>query len=226
MKTKISFFTVFVLSVFFSVIYFGCSGPSEILKAPELYRSPALDFTKVSKVAIMPINNYGNKLIGVANSFADGYYSNLKQSQNAWTVLHPQELLQKINQEGLGRGYQNYIADLNTFVSIGGATPLFTKETQNFFNTIMKDFDIQALLFSSYSYKERIVEKSLLGVILKKTYLELTVYTALYNIPSKRVWWVARIKVSQDASDPINELVDKATRSFSENFGKGRLRQL
>ena len=226
MKTK--FVVLFVSISALMIVLSACaaSNLSEIAKPQELYRSPQLDFTKVEKCGVIPVNNYGTEVPEVTDLLANGLYNDLKQSQKAWEVVSAEDILRKINDLGIARGYQNYIADLNTFATAGGATPLFTSETQKFFEDLKKKMGIEALLFTSYNYNEQESFKDFLGLKIKNTARIVTVYTAIYDISSKRTWWVARISMQQDVSEPIQNLVNSITLAFSQNFGKGTLRQL
>ena len=224
MKIKIMILVLFITTLFVTAC--APSGMSEIAKPQELYRSPALDFTKVEKCGVIPVNNYGTEVSEISELLTNSLYNNLKLSQKAWEVISADDILRKINESGMARGYQNYIADLNTFANAGGATPLFTSETQKFFDDLKNQYKIQALLFTSYVYNEKESFQDFLGVKIKKTLRDLTVYTAIYDISSKRTWWVARISMQQDTSDPVAKLVDGITQAFSQNFGKGTLRQL
>lgn len=202
----------------------------EIFKPQELYRSPALDFTKVSVCGIMPINNIGSEYPTITYSLGQNLYNDLKSMQKAWNIISDEDLLRDINEGGLGRGYQNYIADLNTFSTVGGATPLFTAETQEFFKELRAQYNIDALLFTSYNYYERQLTSDSQSIIFKmleeSTERHIEVYTALYNIETKRVWWVCRQGLKSGTNIPMEELVASATKSIGQNFGKGTLRQL
>jgi len=133
----------------------GSSSPEMILKPEILYRSPQLDFTQVQTVAVLPVNNYQNEVPEVSGLINDGLPTELRGAQKAWNVISYDEVLRKVNEKGLGRGYQNYIADLNTYVQVAGGTPNFTAETLNFFEQLKKEMNFQALLFTSYGYSEQ-----------------------------------------------------------------------
>lgn len=220
--------------IFITFIFFvGCAASSktvEIFKPQELYRSPALDFTKVSTCGIMPINSLGSEYPEITGILGQGLFKDLKALQKAWEVISDEDLLRKINDAGMGRGYQNYIADFNTFATVGGATPLFTAETQNFFEGLKDKYNIEALLFVSYKYSEQKILSSSTSIILQaleeRTERRIEVYSALYDISSKRVWWVSRQGLKCDVKIPLNELVSHVSQSIGQNFGKGILRQL
>lgn len=227
MKKRLIILIFFNISVF--LLLNDCTPTqktTEIPKPNQLYRSPALDFTKIEKCGVLPVNNYGREVPEVSEMLANSLYNELKSSQKAWSVISADDILRQINESGLARGYQNYIADLNTFETAGGATPLFTAETQNFFDELKKRYGIGALLFTWYNYDETQNVQELLGLRYQVITRILTVSTALYDITSKRVWWIAKIAVSQNESEPIQNLVTLITQSFSQNFGKGTLRQL
>jgi len=191
-----------------------------------MYRSPALDFTKVQAVAIFPVNNYGSEVPEVSGAINDGLAIELKGAQKAWQVIGYDEVLRKVNDKGLGRGYQNYVADLNTYVQAAGGTPNFTAETLTFFDQLKKELNFQALIFTSYSYSEEAGTKQVLGLNIPTKGKKLSVTSILYEISSRRAWWVARMSVQGNEATPIPNLVRAATQGIAQNFGKGTLRQL
>lgn len=225
-KIIVSLTNVCLLSLSLIVISCSASGRNEILKPQVLYRSPSLDFSKVKKCGVMPVNNIGSEIPEINELLTNGIFTELKLSQKAWEISSADEILREMNEAGLGRGYQNYIADLNTYANAAGATPVFTAETQKFFDDLKTKFGIEALLFTAYLYEEKQGYEDFLGYKISKQYGVLQVYTALYDITSKRTWWVAEMALQQSASDPKFQLVKGITQSFAQNFGKGTLRQL
>jgi len=144
--------------LFTVLLLFSCTASRELnqIFVPEvLQRSPNLDFMKVESMAIMPLNCYSNEIPELTGLINDGLPAELKRSQTAWDVLGYDEVLRKVNDAGLGRGYQNYIADLNTYVSVAGMTPNFTSETKLFFDKLSKEMNFEAVLFTSYGFSER-----------------------------------------------------------------------
>lgn len=204
----------------------GTSSPEGILKPEILYRSPALDFTKVQTVAIMPVNNYDSEIPEVSGSINDGLPVELKSAQKAWQVISYDEVLRKVNEKSLGRGYQNYVADLNTYVQAAGRTPNFTAETFTFFEQLKKEMNFQAMIFTSYGYTEQAGIQNFMGIKIPTKTRHLTVTTVLYDLSSRRAWWLARLSVQGGDKTNIPDLVRTVTQGIAQNFGKGTLRQL
>jgi hypothetical protein len=197
-----------------------------ILKPETLYRSPQLDFTKVQTVAVLPVNNYENDLPEVSTLINDGLPTELKGAQKAWNVISYDEVLRKVNEKELGRGYQNYIADINTYVQVAGGTPNFTAETLKFFEQLKKEMNFQALLFTSYGYSEQAGVTDYVYFKLKSTTKKVSVTTVLYDLETGRAWWLARLSVQGGENVTLAELVRSVTQGIAQNFGKGILRQL
>lgn len=222
--------------VFVAILSFSCSASkeSERILVPEvLYRSPNLDFTKVQAAAIMPVNCYSNEVAKMTGLINDGLPAELNRVQTAWKIYSADEVLRKLNEAGLGRGYQNYIADLNTFISVAGMTPNFTSETQTFFDQLSKKMDFQTLLFTSYGFTRGTVqEKSTLNALLGGSGVvnvmkkRLSVTVVLYDLASHRTWWIAKLTLTVDDSMTNTELARKVIEGIANNFGKGDLRQL
>lgn len=221
-----------ILLLLFFLILTSCATtktPTTIFKPNTMYRSPSLNFTKIYSIAIMPVNNEQDEIPEISSAINDGFPAELKSAQNAWKIFSSFEILKILNEKGWGRGYQNYIADLNTYDKVGGYTPNFTAETQSFFQDLANELGFQAIVFSSYSYNENIIpgEKLLYGFVdlsIKKK--ELSITTILYDINSKRAWWIAKISVEGEGSVTSQELVKAAIQGIVQNFGKGSLRQL
>ena len=222
--------------VFLSLFLLSCGSTSttEKIFKPEIsYRSPALDFSKVNAIAIMPVNSYSDEVPKITGLINDGLPAELKSVQTAWNVFGYDEVLRKVNDAQLGRGYQNYIADLNTFTSVAGMTPNFTAETQTFFNQLAKKMNFEAILFTSYGFsrgtvKEHSTWNKLLGGtgvinVMKK---RLGVTVVLYDLTSHRTWWTAKLTLTVDDNMSNAELARKVIEGIVNNFGKGELRQL
>ena len=234
---KNSITTLWVLFLLFvTMLSFSCSASKNdetIFKPEVLYRSPNLDFTKVQGAAIMPVNCYSNEVAELTGLVNDGLPGELNRVQTAWKIYSPDEVLRKLNDAGLGRGYQNYIADLNTFTSVAGMTPNFTAETQTFFNQLAKEMNFQALLFTSYGFARGTVqEKSTLNAILGGSGVvnvmkkRLSVAVVLYDLASHRTWWIAKLTLTTDDNITNAELAHKVIEGITSYFGKGDLRQL
>jgi hypothetical protein len=218
-----------------SLLLLSCSAAStEVIFKPEVnYRSPALDFTKVQAAAIMPVNCYTNEVVEFSSLINDGLPAELKRIQTAWKIYSYDEVLRKLNDAGLGRGYQNYIAYLNTFTSVAGMTPNFTAETQTFFNQLKKKMNFEAILFTSYGFDRGTVQESsflnkMLGGsgvvdVMKK---RLSVTVVLYDLASRRTWWIAKLTLTANDDMANTELARKVIEGISNYFGKGDLRQL
>jgi hypothetical protein len=226
------FWSLFLLSL--TMLACTASKRTDKIYTPEiLYRSPNLDFTKVEAAAIMPVNCYTNEIPEFTGFVNDGLPSELNRVQTAWKIISTDEVLRKVNEAKLGRGYQNYIADLNTFTSAAGMTPNFTSETQNFFDHLKNEMGIGAILFTSYGYDRGTVEeynawnKAFGGTgyvkVMKK---RLSVSVVLYDLESRRTWWLAKLSLTADDNFPDIELARKVIEGICNNFGKGDLRQL
>jgi hypothetical protein len=127
----------------------------------------------------------------------------------------------------------NYIADLNTYTSAAGITPMFSPETQTFFDNLKKDLNFEAILFTSYGFArgtemEYSAVNQMLGgtgkVAVMKKLLSVTV--VLYDITSRRTWWVAKLTLKANDIMPNAELSKKVIEGIGNYFGKGDLRQL
>lgn len=236
MKKMITKFLFPFLLLISSLFIISCSAAAstEVIFKPEMnYRSPALDFSKVQAAAIMPVNCYSNEVAELSGFINDGLPAELKRVQTAWKIYAFDEVLRKINDVGLGRGYQNYIADLNTYATVAGMTPNFTSETQTFFNQLKDEMKFEALLFTSYGFSEKtVMEKSTLSTLLggsgvvavqKKV---LSVSVVLYELSSKRTWWVAKLTLESGMETNNAELSRKVIEGIANSFGKGDLRQL
>ena len=130
-----------------------------------------------------------------------------------------------MNEKGLGRGYQNYIADLNTYVQAAGGTPNFTSETFKFFVDLKTEMNFEALLFTSYGFSEQAGFKNVLDLNIPTTIKRLSVTVVLYELSSRHAWWLARLSIQRnDISN--EEMVHSVTQGISQNFGKGTLKQL
>jgi hypothetical protein len=221
--------------LFLSFYLSSCSpAKTEVIFRPELmYRSPQLDFSKVQAVAVMPVNCYSNEVAELSGLVNDGIPAELKRSQAAWNIISSDDVLRKVNDAGLGRGYQNYIADLNTYATVAGMTPNFTSETQTFFEQLKTAMNFEAILFTSYGYAEKTVMEhstvsAILGgpsqvAVLKK---ELSVTVVLYELRTRRSWWVAKLSLETGINSTNAELAKKVIEGTANNFGKGDLRQL
>ena len=177
----------------------------------------------------MPVNNYENEVPEVSGAINDGLPIELKTTQRAWKVISYDEILRKMNEKGLGRGYQNYVADLNTYVQAAGGTPNFTAETFKFFEDLRKEMNFEALLFTSYGYSEEVKmgEKLLWGAVdLSSKTKKLSVTVVLYDLSSRRAWWLGRLSLQGGEKVSIPDLVKSVVQGISQNFGKGTLRQL
>jgi hypothetical protein len=226
MKRNIVLATLAGLALVCSSFLQSCASSSKtegIEKPQLLFRSPNLDFTKVAAVGIMPVNSHEVEIPEITGMLSEELASDLKRAQSAWKVISSDEILRRVNELGLGRGYQNYVADLNTFVGAGGATPLFSAETQKFFEQLKKEMNVQALLFTSYGYSETTEIREFLGIKTPTTVKVLRVHTTLYDLSSLRTWWMAMIVTRGEEN---TKLVRDASLSFAQNFGKGTLRQL
>ena len=144
-----------VLLLAFTLMSCASASTDSILKPEILFRSPALDFTKVAAVAVMPVNNYESEVPEISGAINDGLPIELKSAQKAWKVISYDEILRKMNEKGWGRGYQNYVADLNTYVQAAGGTPNFTAETFKFFEDLKNEMKFEALLFTSYCFSNK-----------------------------------------------------------------------
>lgn len=214
-----------VLLLGFTLMSCASASTDSILKPEILFRSPALDFTKVAAVAIMPVNNYENEVPEISGAINDGLPIELKSAQKAWKVISYDEILRKMNEKGWGRGYQNYVADLNTYVQAAGGTPNFTAETFKFFEDLKNEMKFEALLFTSYGFSEQAGFKNVLGLNIPTTIKRLNVTVVLYELSSRRAWWLARLSIQgNDISN--EEMVRTVNEGISQNFGKGTLRQL
>lgn len=212
----------------------GSSDGQDVVFKPEMsYKSPALDFSKVTAMAIMPVNCYSNEVPELTALVNDGMAAQLKSVQVAWEIIPYDEVLRKVNEKGYGRGYQNYIADLNTYATVAGMTPNFTAETKTFFDQIKNAMGFQAILFTSYGYSEKnVMEHSTVNamfggsglVAVKKKVLSVSV--VLFDLSSQRTWWVAKLSLESGMDLPNTELARKVIEGISNNFGKGDLRQL
>jgi len=203
-------------------------GTDAIFKPEMLYKSPALDFTKVSAVAVMPVNCYSNEVTEMTGMINDGLPAELKRTQTAWNVISDDEVLRKLNEKGYGRGYQNYIADLNTYTSAAGATPNFTAETQTFFDSLKSAMNFQAILFTSYGYGEKSITKitPIINTPYQDIIKELSVSVVLYDLTSHRTWWVAKLSLHCGSNVTNAELARKVIEGIASHFGQGTLRQL
>lgn len=218
-----------------SMFLLSCAAPqNNVIFKPEInYRSPALDFTKVQAAAIMPVNCYSNEVVEMTGLVNDGLPAELKRVQTAWKIFSYDEVLRKVNDAGLGRGYQNYIADLNTFTTVAGMTPNFTAETKTFFDQLKKEMNFEAILFTSYGFDRGTVQEysavnKIFGgsgnvQVMKKS---LGVTVVLYDLTSRRTWWIAKLTLTVDDSMTNAELARKVIEGITNYFGKGELRQL
>lgn len=229
---------IFMLLFLYTIssLLLGCSASQDLDKifTPEvLYRSPNLDFTVVNAAAIMPVNCYSNEVPELTGLVNDGLPSEFNRVQVAWKIFSTDEVLRNVNDYGLGRGYQNYIADLNTYVSVAGMTPNFTSETKAFFQQLSEEMGFEALLFTSYGFSEKTVMESnvvsaMLGgpsqvPVVRKV---LSISVVLFDLSSQRTWWVAKLSLQSAADFPNTELAHKVIEGICNNFGKGDLRQL
>lgn len=216
--------------VFLSLFLSSCGvSKTAVIFKPELsYRSPALDFTKMQAIAIMPVNSYSNEVVEITSLVNDGLPAELERTQIGLKIFSYADVLRTLNKKGLGRGYHNYIADLNTYVTAAGMTPNFTSETQTFFDQFKKEMNFQAILFTSYGFFERTITKPGFlnyGTVqtIEKT---LSVTVVLYDLTSRRAWWVAKLSLTGGENFTNAELARKVIEGIASNFGKGELRQL
>ena len=213
-----------------SLLSMSCAsaGGSEAIFKPMSFRSPQLDFSKVQAMAIMPINATTDEVPELTALINDGLPSELKRSQSAWKILGHDEVLRTLNDKGLGRGYQNYLADLNTYSMVAGTTPNFTAETKTFFSEIKKEMKIEAILFTSYGFKEEtVVQPALFGMVNVPVQRKvLTVSVILYEISSQRTWWVSKLTVQSTGKQRNADLAAEVLKGIANSFGKGDLRQL
>ena len=199
---------------------------SDVIFKPVSFRSPQLDFTKVQAMAIMPINATTDEVPGLTSLINDGLPGELKRTQSAWKIFGHDDVLRQLNEKNLGRGYQNYLADLNTYAAVAGTTPNFTAETKSFFADLKKEMKFETILFTSYGFKEETVVKK--NVILSYPVTEkvLTVTVILYEVASQRTWWISTLSVRGGSRVSNPELAAQVLRGIAGSFGKGDLRQL
>lgn len=226
---------VFILSLLSMFLLSSCGAANtDVIFKPEMnYRSPQLDFTKLTAIATMPVNCYSNEVTELTGLVNDGLPAELKSVQVGVKIISYDEVLRKLNDAGLGRGYQNYIADLNTYTSAAGMTPIFSSETQTFFDQLKMEMHFEAILFTSYGFdRGTVIEHSTLNKILGGTgevavmKKRLSVSVVLYDLTSHRTWWVAKLTLQADDDMPNAELAKKVIEGIGNNFGKGDLRQL
>lgn len=176
------------------------------------YRSPEVDFAKIKALCIFPPTAAAESP-EVTSSLGLSIYQHLKARYPDWRVVSYVDLQQAINQQGLGRGYQNYMADYSTFARVGMATPAFSAETKSFFNALYQKVGCDTLLFVDYNFSSGIM------------YSNLRIDLNLYRIPEGRSWWIARIDDSAKAAN-WQQLVDVVAQSIAQNLGQGTLKQL
>jgi len=235
--TLIHFFH-FSITIILLFTFISCSSSTEtvevIYKPDYSYRSPNLDFSKVKAAAILPVNCSSNEIPELTDLLNNSIGTEISKVQKAWKIYSPIDVLNKTNDANLGRGYQNYIADLNTFVTVAGNTPNFTAETQDYFNDLSKIMNFEALIFVNYSYNEKVTSEfdPVLALISSKNPYKnvkkkvLSVSAVLYHLQSKRTWWVARLTLEGPKEVSNAELSRKVIEGIANHFGKGDLRQL
>jgi len=208
-----------------SLMACGASRSSEIFK-PESYRSPQLDFTKVQAVAIMPVSAFTNEIPELTSLINDGLPAELRRSQTAWRVIDQGEVLRVVNDKDLGRGFQNYVADLNVYAGSTGTGANFTAETKAFFTALRRESNIQAILFVTYGFAEaQGVQTCLLIYTCPVTTRTLRVNVALYELSSQRIWWMSTLTHTGKGKSNT-DLAAAVIRGIANDFGKGALRQL
>jgi hypothetical protein len=194
---------------------------------PQSYRSPQLNFAAVNAIGIMPVNPYTNPVPELESLINDGQAAELRRAQSAWQVLSFGDVLRAVNDLNIGRGYQNYLADLNTYASSAGVTPNFTAETKAFFQELQRGLNVEALLFSSYGFSEVVVERNPnCRILCAPNRRSLRVNVSLYHIPTGRVWWTANLGLTGTDRTTPAEFSQAILRALAENFGQGALRQL
>lgn len=208
-----------VLRRFGSLVLVGlalsCATTTTEIQIPRpsvLFRSPSLNFERIKMLCLFPVQNIGMEVPELSSGMDTGIYQLTTALYPDWRVISGVDLLQRINQYGLGRGYQNYSADLSTFAQVGWATPAFSKETKSFFKDIQKNFGCDAFLFTQYNYYPND---------------EVVVRSILYSIPEERAWWIAmvRLNIFLKNTSP-SQMASLLSQSIAQNLGKGTLRQL
>ncbi len=213
----------------------ACAATRMTIPAPQWqFRDPDLDFTKVRSLCIFPVSSVGGEESKVTDAINVGVSQAISAQYPDWKVISAIELFQLINRHQLGRGYQNYVADLNTFEGERD-TLTFSGETLKFFEDLRGLTKCDALLFNRYKLST-VVEAG-------DIYRVLSVDPIMYFVPDRQAWWIANVTVRGWAGsrtlsievasrlfgkkpEPIESLVDKVVQSIAQNLGKGTLKQL
>lgn len=171
----------------------------------------------------------------------------LKAQYRDWHILGPQELFRVINENNLNRGFQYFVADMGGKVSASEIVPVsFSKETMQFFDSLSKFAQCDLFLFVNYvTYITHTLEEP--DVVRLDRYLSLRSMLFYPKGGDRPTWWTSHIKIhgfykrnygslqSQITGSilgpkgkpiPVEQLVDLAAQSLSQNLGKGSLRNL
>lgn len=216
------------LSLMFLLVL-GCAGMfpetkrGEIITKPDkAYVSPNMDFGKIAGLGVCPTFPGNVESTDFADSFNGALISELQARQSQWKIIPTGELVSLINQHGLGRGYKNLQADLNTYGTEGFG--VMTAETKEFLKELGKKVGVNSYLLSTYKLSSfPTITQTLFGP-LRVTANKYEVVMILYQV-DQGVMWAATHTVTSTSSD-ISAEASNLAKVFGANIGKGSLRQL
>jgi hypothetical protein len=209
------------------------SAPPEVISRPDQADvSPNFDFTKISGVGVFPAFPSAEEVPAFSDAFSSAFAGALQTRQNQWKIINAKDLVERINSAGIGQGYKNLQADVNTF-SQGAQVRVLTKTTQEFLERLGKSLGVNAFLLSSYEVRSlrltRIVQPSIGAAILgaqpqpeQYTEYDCTIFVSLYKVGENFIW-TAKHTVKSETTDFHAEELAKVLAGY---VGKGTLRQL
>jgi opacity protein-like surface antigen len=194
--------------------------------------SPNFDFTRISGVGVFPAFPSGQEIPEFSDAFSGAFTQALQARQSQWKVISPRDLVQNINTAGLGKGYKNLQADVNTFGQ-GAQIRVLTGSTQEFLEKLGHSLGVNAFLLSSYAVSDqsmqRLVQPSMGAALLgAQPYMQpyvvhhCTVQVTLYQLGSGFMWTASHTIISETNQYPTEGL----GKVFAAYVGKGTLRQL
>lgn len=188
----------------------------------EAFVSPNMKFEDIRSVGVFPFFPLGDENDQLADLLNNGFGAELQNRQGgAWRIHTHRELLDYINQSGLGQGYKQLQADHNS--SLQGLLML-TPSTIQFLRALQAKHGLDAFLIGSYRIDSQLEQQVdlLTGQPRMVRVPVYSVQVALYSVKANEIWWKAKIARSGNMS----RVAKVATASLAANVGKGRLRNL
>lgn len=194
------------------------------INAPRAYLDPAMDFSKIHTVAVVPMFPESTEDQVFSGALGLQLESALVTRQSQWKIIGSKEMLQVINSQNLGTGYKNLQADMNVPGSAMGQVA-YSPATNEFIKALKRSTGADAVLVGTYGFSQSVGGGGgLLGNLVNSALGGTKVKVSLLymNGPSAENWWTALVTRRRINDQVIQEMAE----SIAANIGKGTLLQL